>query len=381
MTDQELIDIVENRQKDVVIVGAGDAGKYLYRVLRMDCPGKGILICDNARKKQGKADGYEVVSVEKAASSFPQALYLLTSRIHEGTMRVQLRNLGIAEADIYPGMTDGVQEYLEEKREGVKFQPLEKLQFEVDITAHCNLNCRCCSQFSCIADEEYLALESMEQDFNRLGELFHGEAGRIYLIGGEPLLHPQLNECMDIARKYFPIGTISIFTNGLLLLKQDEGFWSKCREREISIIVTKYPIPLDHSKIVEKAKEEQVGFEFFGTSEDFKYMTNLGLDLEGKQDVLRSFVHCVESNNCVKLRGGKLYTCTRPAAIYKFNQFFGKSLEVSDKDYIDIYQAKDHTEILEKLASPIPFCRYCNVLGERKAMRWGQTDRRIDEWM
>lgn len=110
-------------------------------------------------------------------------------------------------------------------------------------------------------------------------------------------------------------------------------------------------------------------------------MTNLGLDIEGKQDIFKSFIHCGEANNCIKLKDGRLFTCTRPAAVYKFNQFFGKNLEVVDEDFIDIYKAESKDEILRKLSSPIPFCRYCNVLGERRAMEWGRTSKNIEEWL
>lgn len=381
MTDEELVKII-NKYEAVVIMGAGDAGEYLLRMLTEKCQDKTIAICDNSHKKQGKClEINEVVSVERAVQLYPQALYLLTSSIHEMTMKTQLTALGISDRSILIGVTEGTCNYLEILKREIKFRPLEKLQFEVDITAHCNLNCKCCSQFSCIAEEEYIDVEKMEKDFRRLGELFEGEVNRIYLIGGEPLLHPQIIECMKIARKYFRTGNISVFTNGLLLLKQDDEFWKVCRNQGIDIIVTKYPISLDYNKIIEKARAEQVEFSFFSTSEDYKYMTNLGLDIEGKQDIFKSFIHCGEANNCIKLKDGRLFTCTRPAAVYKFNQFFGKNLEVVDEDFIDIYKAESKDEILRKLSSPIPFCRYCNVLGERRAMEWGQTSKNIEEWL
>ena len=377
MENRELIELA-SKEKNMVIVGNGDIGEYLFHEVLGNCDIERLTVC---HKKQGTQKDYEVLSVEEAVRLFPEALYIITSSIHENTLRTQLVKLGIPKERCIGGVTKEAQRYMMSKKQMVKLKPLKKLQFEVDIVSHCNLNCRSCSQFSCIAEEEYIDVNKMERDFARLGELFEGEANRIYLIGGEPLLHPSIEECMKIARKYFVKGEISIFTNGLLLLKTSGEFWRVCRENAISIIVTKYPIQLDYQKILDKAKMEKVEFSFFGTSEDFKYMTNLGLDPEGKQDVTKSFVNCAESNNCVKLKDGKLYTCTRPAAIYKFNQFFDKCLEVTENDSIDIYSAKSKEEILDKLAKPIPFCKYCDISGNRKAREWGQTDKAIEEWL
>lgn len=380
MTNEELIGIVE-KENTIVIVGASDIAKYLIQIIKVCSEDKKIVLCDNSHKKQGCLDGFRVFSVEEAVNIFSNAIFLISSRIHENRIHMQLVELGIADGRIILGVTKEAQDFLTEKGKMLKSQPLEELQFEVDITAHCNLNCKCCSQFSCIADEEYINIKRMEQDFKRLGQLFDGTASRIYLIGGEPLLHPQIMKCMQIARKYFYKGKISIFTNGILLLKCGEDFWNVCRDNEISIIVTKYPLPIDYQKIVDKMFEEEIFFEFFDTSEDFKFMCNLGLDLDGQQNIIKSFANCGEANNCIKLKNGKLFTCTRPASIYKFNKFFGKNLEVSIEDYIDIYKANSREEVLQKLASPIPFCRYCNKFGERKAMEWGQTEKKIEEWL
>ncbi len=324
---------------------------------------------------------YEVLSVESAVSLFPEAVFLISSLMHKNGIRRQLVELGVSDERIMLGVTGETQDFLTKKGQADKLRPLKKLQFEVDIAEHCNLNCKCCSQFSCIAEEEYIAPEKMRRDFKRLGELFEGICERIYLIGGEPLLHPRITECIGIAREYFPVGKISLFTNGILLLKCDEEFWDACRKNKISLIVTKYPISVDYQKIVDKACREKVDFEFFGTSEDFKFMINLGLDLEGSQDIDRNFVNCREANNCIKLKNGKLFTCTRPAAIHKFNRFFGQHLEVSEEDYIDIYEAASREEVLAKLAKPIPFCRYCNNFDKREAMEWGRTEKNIEEWL
>lgn len=378
MKNDELLKVINN-YKEIIIFGAADIGLYLYDFIITNTNGRIVKLCDNSRKKWNEKNN--IISVEQATAQYKRGIFLLTSSIYENTMKDQLLGLGILKDQIILAMTDEAIKYDTTQKKGKKARPLKKLQFEVDIVEHCNLNCKCCSQFSCIADEEFINLYRMSEDFARLGDLFAGQAERIYLIGGEPLLHPDIQQCMKIARTYFPIGKISVFTNGLLLMKCDETFWECCRNNRISIIVTKYPIALDYVSMIRKADLEKVELQFFGNSEDYKYMYNLGLDIDGKQDITNSFFNCVEANNCIKLRNGKLYTCTRPAAIYKFNKFFRMNLEVKKDDYIDIYDDINATEILDKLTHPIPFCRYCNLSGTRKAMKWGRTERKMEEWL
>lgn len=63
--------------------------------------------------------------------------------------------------------------------------------FEIHLVEHCNLKCKACDNYSSIAEEEYLDIENFENDMKRMRELFSG-IQLIRLLGGEPLLHPNL---------------------------------------------------------------------------------------------------------------------------------------------------------------------------------------------
>ena len=53
---------------------------------------------------------------------------------------------------------------------------------------------------------------------------------QIYLLGGEPLLHPQVSEFIREARKHFPETRIYVVTNGSLVMRQDDEFWRAMAE-------------------------------------------------------------------------------------------------------------------------------------------------------
>ncbi len=260
--------------------------------------------------------------------------------------------------------------------------PLVMLNFVYHLADHCNLNCKGCDHFSPIAEAKLADLDSFKKDIKRLGELCGGVAKRVNLQGGEPLLHPLAIEFAVFARECFPIGQILFTTNGLLLEKQDEVFWKKCAQYNISIEITKYPINLNYENINELAQKYGVSCEFYGSS-DITEKTSyfIPLDLTGKQDVIPNFEKCFHANNCIMLKEGRMYTCTVAANIEHFNRYYGTSVELSEQDSIDIHSVESLNEITEFLAKPIPFCRYCNVNGREFGHTWGQSKKEISEWL
>ena len=80
-----------------------------------------------------------------------------------------------------------------------------------------------------------------------------------------------------------------------------------------------------------------------------------------------------------RLRDGQFYICPQAAYINIFNKYFNVNLEITDKDYLDIYKcSKD--DIFTYINNPIPFCKYCvrpiKVVGE-----WRSSKKIIDEYI
>jgi uncharacterized Fe-S cluster-containing radical SAM superfamily protein len=260
------------------------------------------------------------------------------------------------------------------------------LQFEVHLADHCNLNCKSCSHFSPLVEENFMEIDNFKHDCERLGELTNGKVKFIRIMGGEPLLHNRLIDFLDAARNNFPElsygggggGELIIVTNGILLPKQPESFWENCHKNNVEIQISNYPIKIDRDKIDSFAKRYKVTVDYVGGKEKIKWHA-MKLDLSGRQNIKESFGLCSQSNTCIHLFNGKLFTCPITAYIKYFNEYFGKNLQITEKDYIDIYRAKDINEILDFLSKPIPFCRYCNVKEERD-IEWRISRKDIQEW-
>jgi hypothetical protein len=210
---------------------------------------------------------------------------------------------------------------------GKKHRPGRTLSIDVHLTDHCNLNCAYCSHFSPLAKEWFLDIETFTKDMQRLSGMIADKAPHILLLGGEPLLHPNVEQFFPVARAAFPESLITMLTNGLLLRTKGEAFWRACRENKIEIWVSVYPnmedafreacavgaqhgVTVAMSGRVDKAVEE---FSF------------IPFDLSGSQPKLKSFALCYAANACVTLRNGRLYTCVQAAHLHIFNDYVKRS--------------------------------------------------------
>lgn len=261
---------------------------------------------------------------------------------------------------------------------------VEKIEsIEIDIVSHCNLNCKGCSHFSPIATPWFIKKEDFEQDIIRTAMLLpDNKIKRLYILGGEPLLHPDISYILKVARQAYRHVPIFIITNGFLLDRMDEEFWNTCKEKNIAIEITRYPVKFDYSRIATIIKERNyVHIEYKGRTKLFKKRQYvLPIDSEGKQDGTDSFRHCFMAGSCINLSNGHLYTCSYAAFINRFNKYFNKNIPVTSEDSVDIYSTENTEETIKKLTNPIPLCRYCAVRQRRYGMEWEVSCKEYSEW-
>ena len=257
----------------------------------------------------------------------------------------------------------------------------EVLTMSVHATHHCNLNCKCCTAFSPIADEYFLDIDSYKRDMNKLAELSGGKMSNFTVSGGEPLLHPRITEIFDIARSSFAEAEIGFMTNGVLLTKMQESFWESCKKNKVSISISKYPINLNVKEIEKIAKRYDIQYKYVGGSDvPIKSMWKYPLDFEGKQPLSRSYELCSQINTCFSMENGLIYPCNPIAKAKYFNKYFDKNMEITKSDTLDLHTVASIDEVFEFLCSPKPFCRYCNRRGLVLGIKHGLSERDISEW-
>ena len=257
--------------------------------------------------------------------------------------------------------------------------PRPSLFFDVEVTEHCNLNCRCCGSMAPIAEKEFIDMDEYKRDMDRLSEISGGVVHHINILGGEPLLHPEIKSILKYARQKFPIGDIRLVTNGILLLSMDDEFWELMNKYKIHLAPTKYPINVDYDAIQKKAEDYGVFYSLFGEPRKNGWNHTV-LDMNGQRNENHSFMHCANANDCGVLSHGKIYPCPRIPKIKHFNKTFHKNLCITENDYIDIYKKGITLEdIMQFYSHSVPFCRYCNPF-QTKECEWSTSERDIKEW-
>ncbi len=121
---------------------------------------------------------------------------------------------------------------------------------QINVVNHCNLSCRGCAHASPTIKKDVMDIQKLEEDLTLLSTFFRSK--KLTILGGEPLLHPDLETIIKKARKTNIAEKIQIVTNGVLIKKIEEE--NKGRESIFSLI-DKIKISLYTSKQTEKVEE------------------------------------------------------------------------------------------------------------------------------
>lgn len=255
-----------------------------------------------------------------------------------------------------------------------------RLYIDINLADHCNLNCKGCDNYSPIAEKKLIEKQALFKDLKRLRKLLGNQLKCVRYMGGEPLLHPQICEILEYSRKILPKAEILIISNGTLLPKMNEKFWDVCRECNIEIMLTRYPIKFDYDHALAEMEARGIKCGAFN-KETLKTLFRKPLDVNGIQDKNLQFDLCLNANRCVALRNGKLFTCTTIPTVEHLNKYFGLKFDVCKDDYLDIYESHTVFQVRRFLNKPVPFCRYCKNHEELFGIKWSTSKKDVSEWV
>ena len=205
---------------EIVLFGWGKQGKKIYETLRRQFRVCGIV--DNDSAKQGtQVDGVTILSFQDAKPLLHQYNVIVTAAQHYyQSIRQQLMAEGLIEDADFIMYQKFVTEWYYRYRHQVNV-----LKTDVSLTGRCTLNCESCMQFLPYWEKEQrkdTPLEQLEADvrlyFECVDYLFDFD-----IVGGEPLLYPQLNEFLTFIGENYRdrIGYVGIITNGTISPKDE----------------------------------------------------------------------------------------------------------------------------------------------------------------
>lgn len=366
----------------VAIRGCGNSGKKLKSIIDVYFKSD-VVACFIDANPNLWGDTFQsvpVVSPYKARTLYREengfdSLLIPATIGSEGINRIidKAIEAGIMAEDIYVAPIEAIHEKTLEIYK--QWDEVSQIRYvEYHICDYCNLNCKGCAHFSPISPKKMAVYDNIEKDLKRMKEVVsHIEVIRI--LGGEPLLNPEVDRYMMITRMLYKYSEIRLVTNGLLLLRQPDRVIKAIVENNINVDISLYP-PLygEIDRIVCFLKERKIDYRIIMGDNDCFFSS---LNLSSKDNYKMKKKVC--PHKCVNLRNGKITACHMLAYVDIFNRYFDCDLPMLGS--IDIYNLKiNAVSIREAVMQPIPLCRYCDFSREYKWERSGGQPQ-IEDWL
>ena len=241
---------------------------------------------------------------------------------------------------------------------------------EIHAAEHCNLNCKNCSMVCGVVETcDFPCYQEFEEGIKQLKNFFpHIKKFRI--IGGEPLLNPELDKYIRLIRNVYPYTDIRLISNGILVTKMSDQLIQTIIDNDVTFIVTQY-ISLKHSIDEINRFLSKTGIRYIVTEAvlEFQKIYNA----LGDSDIDENFYRCHWKGSCATMYGTKIATCYVPFVIHYLSDKFNLAIEETGK--IDLMEeGLTAQEIIKRMHTPFDMCRYCAPKGN-----WTEWERLPDK--
>ncbi len=225
---------------------------------------------------------------------------------------------------------------------------------ELHIVDHCNLSCWACSSLSPYLPVSVASPVDIKRDLELIEQVITPHY--VDITGGEPLLHPDMIGVLKTVRTVKLRAIITVTTNGLLLDRMPEEFWTLIDGLTISI----YPKPLLPNHIRNLAYKMAETYNFvldMKRQHTFQEMSRHEPCADDKIN-RAMFNSCSWRQSNHMIRDGYFYTCFRPP---HFQTFYGKRINFT-ADGVRLHDGPELVDqILRYLQRSIPLksCALC----------------------
>lgn len=238
--------------------------------------------------------------------------------------------------------------------------------FELHPVEHCNLRCEHCCNMSPFVPPRTLSAEQVGELCRKLAAHLHADVFKI--MGGEPLLHPDVGGVIRAARESGIADRVRLFTNGLLLHTMGEDFWRALDELTISAYAS---APIKPA-VLELARRKAEELDFVLNVKQVSTFSEV-LRAEREHDdaaVAETYRSCWLRHRCIVVRAGHYFMCTRSAYAQDFHARILNGAQPEDaasaaQDGVPIDAPDLGARLLAYMnrATPLSSCRYCHGSG------------------
>lgn len=267
---------------------------------------------------------------------------------------------------------------------------LELNYAEFYITNVCNLSCKGCNRFNSFNFKGYQRWSEYKQIYEKWSKVLRLKSFGI--LGGEPLLNPDIIEWITGTADLWPRALIRMSTNGFQLNKvkglyktiqerpkllMSVGIHNKMHKKEIMGLIETFltgPLKYEFDNSNKYAQEMyitdsnnvkirvQYNWWFHQgaiiTNETGKYTLH-------NSDPVKAHSIC-HSAECHHFQNGKLYKCGSAALFSDFDKQIGLELSDNDRNLIDNVECISVTDseqvqkqFIDNIKNPIPQCKFC----------------------
>ena len=244
------------------------------------------------------------------------------------------------------------------------------LSCELNAVDHCNLTCLDCNHASPAAAKAFADPDMVHRDFSTLAMVYR--ARFVKILGGEPLLHPDLFSVIQAVRESGISKKVLLVTNGTLLHQLPDAVWGAVDQLEVS----SYP-GVDLSKDVKKSIQSKASQHQVKLVSHFYPTFRITFSRVGTNDdqlVRRIYRACKLANlwGCQSIYQGFFFKC--PQSIYISNLLDERHTHTNTDNGIKIGDSPAFFDELTKYLRsdrPLKACRYClGSVGLRRAHRF-----------
>ena len=187
---------------------------------------------------------------------------------------------------------------------------LKNSALEIPIIFNCNLNCNYCAHMSpFMGNVPPVSVELIEQQCRDWSPRL--APAEVRILGGEPLLHPDIEQIIEILVRYWGEGRdIYLTTNGLLLESMKPSFLDLLQKHRIRLKVSIHH-PSFHERIVRVLSQISCETEVFHHTLFHKgYQIENGMPKLFHSDNLAAYNLCFVKRKCMELMDNQLYHCS-----------------------------------------------------------------------
>ena len=230
---------------------------------------------------------------------------------------------------------------------------------EINAVDHCNIACMDCNHASPFAGKAIASPSAVLKDLSLLSRQYKSYALKI--VGGEPLLHPDLLSLLRAVRESNICEYISLVTNGTLLMQMKDAIWAELDEVELSIYPGTRPMLETHLPSVQQSAARHRVKLVISPYENFR-ITFSTIGTVDAELIGRIYRNCRLANlwGCQSVHQGYFFKC--PKCIYIPRILDGPVRYDYRKDGLKITDSHDFLrQLSEYLCSqePLLACRYC----------------------